>query len=82
MACRGFVDESAAPLLLLLHGQALRLLSVACNQHVMGIAQGARKCRSQLSAKTTRRLFQLDTVAAWLRHATPMGCDDFIAALR
>eukprot|EP00975_Prorocentrum_lima_P059040 12381248-Prorocentrum_lima.AAC.1 len=48
----------------------------------MGVAQGVRKCRGRLCSRTVKRLHQLDTVAAWIRHATAAGCREFAAQVR
>eukprot|EP00975_Prorocentrum_lima_P008436 1801561-Prorocentrum_lima.AAC.1 len=76
---RGFAESSTASLLLHLHGDVLQDLSGAVDQHVMGIAQGVRKCRGRLCSRIAKRLHQLDTVAASTRHTIAAGCRDFAA---
>ncbi len=65
----------AAGLLLDAHGRCLRELAAAAGQHFEGLAQAARCRRLELDPKLRRRLRELDTVAAWLRHVTAPRVD-------
>ena len=61
----------AAALLMELHGALLRDICAAANQDFAGLAVAARACRraGKLDNQLTKRIVQVDTVCAWLRHA-------------
>ena len=52
------------------HGRCLRALAAAAGQHFEGLAQASRCRLLGVPPKFRRRLRELDTVSAWIRHVT------------
>ena len=72
----------AEHLVLLLHGAALRELSM--DQHFQGVGQAARLLRKQgkISNRLSKKLLLLDSSAALVRHITTASSDKLLHDLR
>mmetsp|Transcript_46401 Transcript_46401/g.93660 ORF Transcript_46401/g.93660 Transcript_46401/m.93660 type:complete len:279 (+) Transcript_46401:71-907(+) len=81
MVCSSEFDGEC--ILIKLHGNCLRALANRIPEQVQGLSQAARfgKKRGLISSNTVKKLVQLDTACAWLRHATMSRSDRFAKVL-
>ena len=70
--------DSAEALLLGLHGQLLRLLSVHAGCHCQGIHQASRRCRG-LTPAQCKRIRNDEVAFNVMRHITAPFVDGFVA---
>ena len=76
-----YIDkDDAAAMVLHLHGRILRLVARQTGTHFTGLGQIAR--RGKWSARTARRLKQVDAAAALLRHITMPSCEALLHAIQ
>ena len=64
-----------------LHHKAMLRLESYTGQPSQGLQQGSRQCRQKLGPGLTRKLRELDIVAAWLRHLSQLKCEAFLLKL-
>ena len=76
------MDREIGPHLLLveLHGRLLRRLSDEAGAHFGGLQVAGRffAKRGRIGRGSAKKLAQLDSVTAWLRHVTRAACEGFI----
>jgi hypothetical protein len=73
--------DGAAPFLLGLHGQLLRLVCAHSDHHFEGLAVAGRHLfkKGAIDSATKKKLQNLDVVAAFLRHVSEPLCESIVA---
>ena len=78
-------ELEAELLIALAHGRLLRVLSNAAGEHYDGLTSATRLLRKagcRWSARTQRRLMQLDVAAALVRHITKASVDELFGQVQ
>lgn len=75
------MGDGPMALLCLTHGRALWLVALGVGHHALGLHRVAKLLKSRLSASTLRRIKNLDTAFAVMRHVTEDGREALLERL-